>query len=162
MAIEAIWITLDSEAVVNDLNRCIDNQGRFSKEDNLDTWESTAKHLKERAARGAIRITWAKGHANEEHIAAGKTTEVEMHRNREADKLATTAIGKNNASGVVIKAAKQRKRMALIHQTMLVKICLNRQEVNALDARGTAAARRGSCRHRGDRGNGHQCRGPGH
>ena len=76
----------------------------------------------------------AKGHAKEEHIAAGKATEVEMHRNREADKLATDAIGKNAVDGVVIKSAKQRKRMALIQQTMLGNIWLNRQEVNALDA----------------------------
>ena len=119
---EKIWVTLDNQAVVNDLNRCIDNQGKFCKEDNSDIWESIAKHFKKRAARAAIRITWAKSHAKEEHIAAGKTTEVEMHRNREADKLATEATGKNATDSVVIKSTKQRKRMALIQQTMLVKI----------------------------------------
>ena len=131
---EKIWVTLDNQAVVHDLNRCIQNQGRHSKVDNLDIWESVATNLRERAERGAIRISWSKGHATTEDIAAGKATETEMARNAAADELATRGMNKNNVDGVTIKAAKQRKRLAMLQQTMLTKIWLNRQELVALDA----------------------------
>jgi hypothetical protein len=103
------------------------------KQANLDMWTSISELVRERAARDAIMVTWTKGHATEEDIASGKTSEVEHLRNKAVDLLATAGINKNEADGVEIKAAKQRKLLALIQQTMLVNIWLNRQELRALD-----------------------------
>lgn len=128
-----IWITLDNSAVVGDLNKRIQNQGKIQKQDNKDIWDCIAARIKERAARAAIRVTWTKGHVKEEHITRGQTDAVELARNRAADKLATAGIAMNDVDGIMLKAARQRKLIAAIQQTMLVKMWLNRQELQALD-----------------------------
>ena len=89
--------------------------------------------IAERAKEGTIKITWAKGHATDEHIASGKTSHGEKARNIEADKLATAGIAMKNADGTMVKAARQRKTVAALQQTKLVKMWLNRPELAALD-----------------------------
>jgi hypothetical protein len=128
-----IWITLDNSAVVGDVNRCIQSGGKMHKEDNNGIWEAIKGLIEKRAKNEAIKVTWTKGHATDEDIAKGKASHEERSRNGEADKLATKGIASNKVDGVMVKAAKQRKTIAALQQTKLVKIWLNRQELTALD-----------------------------
>ena len=128
-----IWITLDNSAVVGDINKCIKEGGKMHKEDNNDIWEAITGLIKERAESESIKVTWTKGHATDEDIAKGKASQEERSRNQEADKLATQGIAMNAIDGVMVKAAKQRKTVAALQQTKLVKMWLNRQELAALD-----------------------------
>ena len=86
-----------------------------------------------RIEAGSIRITWTKEHATEEDISSGHTTEEEKSRNRGADELATRGIAKNEVDGVMVKAAKQRRSIVALQQTMLVNMSPHRQELRALD-----------------------------
>ena len=84
-----LWITLDNSVVVGDLSKCIQNQGKIFKQDNKDIWNPLSSLIKERAERGTIKVTWAKGHATEEHITSGITSHEETARNKAVDNLAT-------------------------------------------------------------------------
>ena len=112
-----VWITLDNSAVVGDLKKCIHNGGKVKKQDNNDIWESLNPLIAERTEREGLKITWAKGHAKEEHIASGKTSQEEMARNIAADELATKGIAMINADGVMAKAARQRQTITALQQT---------------------------------------------
>ena len=103
------------------------------KEDNNDIWEAITGQKEERIKEEAIKVTWKKGHATDEDIAKGKARQEERSRNGEADKLATQWFASNSIDCVMVKAAKQRKTVAALQQTKLVKMWLNRQEVTALD-----------------------------
>ncbi len=83
-----VWITLDSEAVVGQLNELISNGPGKPRNDNADIWRAIEPLVCEAAGRGQIRVTWTKGHATEEHIAAGRSTPEEKRRNDEVDLLA--------------------------------------------------------------------------
>ena len=109
------------------------------KQDDADIWGSIAARIKDRTANRSLRVTWTKGHVTDEHVAGGKATEEERIKNRAVDVLATLGIQKNEANGIEIKAAIQRKRMAMIQQTMLVKIWLHRQDLIAQDSEEQAA-----------------------
>ena len=128
-----LWITLDSSAVVGDLNKRIQNQGKMHKKDNQYIWESLNLLIAERAKRKALRVTWTKGHATEEHIAEGKTSKEEKARNEEADELATKGKAMNEVNGTMVKAARQRKTITALQQTKLVKMWMNRQDLAACD-----------------------------
>ena len=128
-----LWITLDNSAVVGDLNKCIQNQGNMHKKDNQDIWGSLNLLIAERAKRKALRVTWTKGHATEEHIAEGKTSKEEKARNEGADDLATKGKAMNEVNGTMVKAARQRKTITALQQTKLVKMWMNRQELAACD-----------------------------
>jgi len=93
-----VWITLDNQAVVGDVNKCIKARGKVAKNDNLDIWSSISEHIGRRIEDDSIRITWAKGHATDEDISGGRTTEEERSRNRGADELATQGIAKNEVT----------------------------------------------------------------
>ena len=84
-----LWITLDNSAVVGDVNKCIQSEGKIHKKDNNDIWDSLKTIIAERAKKGTIKATWTKGHATDEDIANGKASQEERCRNGEADKLAT-------------------------------------------------------------------------
>ena len=128
-----IWITLDNSAVVGDINKRIKSGGKMHKQDNNDIWEAVTGLIEERVKEEAIKVTWTKGHATDEDIAEGKASQEERSRKGEADNLATKGIASNNIDGVIVKAAKQRKTVAALQQTKLVKMWLNRQELAALD-----------------------------
>lgn len=78
--------------------------------------------LEERNFQRKIKVSWCKGHATQDHIDRGLSTEIEHERNEEADKLADEGRKKH----VMIKEetikAQQRKRIARLVQTMQVKI----------------------------------------
>ena len=126
-----IWITLDNEAVVKDVNRCIQNKGKTCKQDNKDIWEAINLYVARRAED--FKVTWTKGHATEDDIEKGKSSEEERSRNIAADELASKGIKMNEVSNVMIKSAKQRKIVAALQQTKLVKMWLNRQELAISD-----------------------------
>lgn len=119
--------------MVGDLNKRIQNQGKMHKQDNEDIWTAFNFLIREGAERGAIKVTWAKGHATQEHTTSGKTNHEELARNKAVGKLATEGIAMNKIDGIMVKAARQRKTIAALQQTMLVKFLLNQQELMAWD-----------------------------
>ena len=52
-----------------------------------DLWQHFYEAVEAKGAH-AVRLTWVKGHANEEHIASGITTQTNKAGNDEADKIA--------------------------------------------------------------------------
>lgn len=86
---------MDNLAVVGDLNKRTPNQGIICKQDNKDIRNSLGACIKERAGESAIKVTWTKGHATDEHITSGKKNHEEKARNKSADVLATKGISMN-------------------------------------------------------------------
>ena len=87
-----IWITLDNSAVVGDVNKCIQCQGKMVKQDNKDIWDAVNSLVEERAKKNMLKVTWTKGHATEEDLLKGRTSLEEKARNIAADKLATDGL----------------------------------------------------------------------
>ena len=83
-----ILLVLTKIEIVNVLQK----EGVINKSDNLDIWTSLAQQIAERAKNCTIKVTWTRGHATDEHIAAGQSTEVERRRNAAVDELATQGI----------------------------------------------------------------------
>ncbi len=68
-----MWVTLDNEAVVKDVNSMM--PGRKPKgKDNDDLWIRLKPQLEKRSGEGTLKVTWAKGHATEEDVAKGWCT----------------------------------------------------------------------------------------
>ena len=109
-----LWITLDNQAVVDDLNRSISSRGQVHKLDDTDIWPSVNDCIKDRAARDAIRVTWTKGHATQDDLDQGRSTEEERQRNAAADELATDAINRSPSDRVLFKATRQTKLLTAL------------------------------------------------
>ena len=68
---------------------------RTAKVHNLDLWK-VLDRLWSKLPAGDYTISWAKGHANHRHVAAGITTELDAWGNARADELACKASGEEN------------------------------------------------------------------
>ena len=74
-------------------------------------------------------MTWTKGHATQEHIGKGILTEEEKRRNEEADWYADRGREEHTRNDVNTKAAQQRTQIAMLMQTMMLKIFARRLEL---------------------------------
>ena len=75
-----IWITLDNEAVVKDINAMITKGHKKTRQENKDIWIVIAGIIENRAANSTLRVAWTKGHAAQEHIDKGILTDEEKKR----------------------------------------------------------------------------------
>ena len=107
------------------------------KDDHVDIWPSVKRCLRQRAATQAIRVTWCRGHASEEDVEAGLITRIDRDGNHGADELATRGVLQNVSHSRVIRAAKQRKIITVLHQAMQRDIWRHRHariEVDKIEA----------------------------
>ena len=74
-------------------------------------------------------MTWAKGHATQEHIDKGILTTEEKKRNEEADGYADRGREEHTRNDVNTKAAQQRTQIAMLMQTMMLKVWAKRLEL---------------------------------
>ena len=93
----------------------------------------------ETAGRGQIRVAWTKGHAKEEHIAAGLSTPEEKRRNDEVDLLADKGREEHIRSRVELRAALHRTQVCLLAQTSMLKVWEARLELIADEESNIAA-----------------------
>ena len=121
-----LWITLDNKAVVDDIQRCIEGS-LPRKVDNVDIWQSLSHYVRQRAEQGLLRVTWTKGHATDEDIERGRSSELERERNKLADELATEGKKKQDSYDTLALAARQRTAIAVLIQTMMIKIWKSRR-----------------------------------
>ncbi len=68
-----MWVTLDNEAVVNDVSKMLEQRMSKNIEENEDIWTKIAKELQQRGAE-RFKVTWTKGHETEENILAGRSS----------------------------------------------------------------------------------------
>jgi hypothetical protein len=113
---------------VKDLNLMMSG-GKPKGKDNDDVWMLVKPQVDKRHNRGTLKVTWAKGHATEEDVANGRCTLIEQKRNKEADELAEKGRLLRGRSTYLARAAVLRTRMAMVAQTMLLKVWEERREL---------------------------------
>ena len=103
--------------------------GKPKGKDNDDVWMLVKPQVDKRHNIGTLKVTWAKGHATEEDVANGRCTLIEQKRNKEADELAEKGRLLRGRSTYLARAAVLRTRMAMVAQTMLLKVWEERREL---------------------------------
>lgn len=116
-----MWNTLDNQAMVDDVDRLM--EGRLGKKtDQVCIWDALRQPTKDRAEARELKVTWSKGHAKGEGIAAARSTLIEKERNDIVDLLADEGKKQHDGFPVIAKAVRQRAQIALLLQTRMVKI----------------------------------------
>ena len=99
------------------------------RNENKDIWNIIEGIIDDRVNKGTLRVTWTKGHATQEHIDKGILTEEEKRRNEEADWYADRGREEHTRNDVNTKGAQQRTQIAMLMQTMMLKVWARRLEL---------------------------------
>ena len=82
-----MWISLDNEAVVNNVKEQVERRGT-NKTEIQYLWSRIKEALSNRTTEEGIKVTWTKGHATSEDVDNGVCTEEAGKRNNDVDKEA--------------------------------------------------------------------------
>ena len=122
---ESIEIVTDNEAVVKGMFQII-FLDRCPTGSHEDLWRRVYEENK-RLGLGRVAVRWTKGHATDEDIEAGRSTQEDKEGNDAADALATVAVDNSRLPSEITKLYYAKRKVAMTVQKMMVACALARK-----------------------------------